>query len=309
MRAFVAETHIDLRQLVYPLFIEEEIDAPIPIPVMPGVNRIPEKQLSSRLRELEALDLNAVILFGVSHHKDEVGSDTWDPQGLIARSLRICKETCPNMLAIADVCFCEYTTHGHCGVLHETVVENDKTIENLAKQAVNFARAGADIIAPSAMMDGQVAAIRKALDGASFHSVPIMAYSSKHASCYYGPFRDAAGSGVKGDRKTYQMPTGNFREAMQESLVDVAEGADILLIKPAQPCLDIIHAVRERTTVPIAAYQVSGEYSCIKFAAAANAINETDAMWESLTAIKRAGADIIITYFAEALALELKKKV
>ena len=309
LRAIVTETHLNLDGIVCPIFVEEEIDQPIAIPAMPGVDRIPETMLAQRVKEIAELGIRSVILFGVSHHKDDTGSDTWNPNGLISRSLAICKKTVPDLITIADVCFCEYTIHGHCGILDGDKVDNDKTLANLAKQAVNFAKAGADIIAPSAMMDGQVSAIRNALDQAGFSNHPIMAYSSKHASCYYGPFRDAAGSSLKGDRKSYQMNPANFREAMRESLLDVEEGADILLIKPALPALDVIAGVRSRTDVPIAAYQVSGEYACIKFAAAAGAIDERAAMFESLGAIKRAGADIIITYFAEAIAKELGTRI
>ena len=271
---------------------------------MPGVSRIPEKQLPREIERIARAGIKAVMLFGVSHHKDEVGSDTWNPRGLIARSIRAAKNAVPDMIIIADVCFCEYTTHGHCELVLENDIDNDRTIENLAKQAVNAAAAGADMVAPSAMMDGQVSAIRRALDTAQFSNVAILAYSTKFASSLYGPFRAAAGCELKGDRKAYQINPLNGREALQESLQDEAEGADILMIKPALPYLDIVSNLRANTRLPIAAYQVSGEYAMIKYAGSAGAIDERRVVRETLGAIKRAGADIILTYFAMDLAAE-----
>jgi len=265
---------------------------------MPGVRRIPESKLAQEVERYARAGLRSVMTFGISHHKDGHGSDTLNPDGLVARMSRIIKDAVPEMVVMSDTCFCEYTDHGHCGILHGDTVDNDSTVLNLGKQAVIAAQAGADIIAPSAAMDGQVAAIRSALDAAGFQDTPVMAYSTKFASGLYGPFRDAAGSTLKGDRKTYQMDPMNRREAVRESLIDEAEGADALMVKPAGAYLDIIRDLREVTRLPIGAYQVSGEYAMIKFAAQAGAIDERRVVQETLGAIKRAGADMIFTYFA-----------
>jgi porphobilinogen synthase len=302
LRDLVQETTLSLNDLIYPIFVEEELDDFAPVDSMPGVRRIPERKLEGEIRRIARAGLKAVMLFGVSHHKDETGSDTWNPDGLLARMVRRCKDAAPELLVISDTCFCEYTTHGHCGVIADGQVHNDHTIENLGRQAVIAARAGADMIAPSAMMDGQVAAIRAALDRDGFTDTPIMAYSSKFASAFYGPFRAAAGCDLKGDRKAYQMNPLNAREALRESLADEAEGADILMVKPALPYLDVISQVRQRSLLPVAAYQVSGEYAMIKFAAQAGAIDEQRVVRETLGAIKRAGADMILTYFAMDIA-------
>ena len=251
------------------------------------------------------MGIRSVILFGVSAKKDTSGSDSWSSEGLLHRIVKLSKKAAPELIVISDTCFCEYTDHGHCGVLEGEVVDNDLTVENLGKQAVTAAKAGADIIAPSAMMDGQVRGIREALDTAGFSDTIIMSYSSKFCSSFFGPFRDAAGCSLKGDRKTYQMDFRNSREAIKESLLDEAEGADMLLIKPGMPNLDTISKVRERTLLPIAAYQVSGEYSMIKFAAQAGALDGEKVVMESLTAMKRAGADLILTYFAKEFAQKL----
>ncbi len=309
LRDLVQETQVGLNDLIYPIFIEEELEDFAPIESMPGVHRIPEKKLDAAIKEIARAGIRAVMLFGVSHHKDSDGSDSWNPNGLLARMIRRCKDAAPEVVVISDTCFCEYTSHGHCGVVepdHTGVghVHNDHTIENLAKQAVIAARAGADMIAPSAMMDGQIAAIRAALDADGRHELPIMAYSSKFASACYGPFRAAAGSELKGDRKTYQMNPLNAREALRESMADEAEGADILMVKPALPYLDVLHQVRQQSLLPLAAYQVSGEYAMIKFAAMAGAIDEARVMRETIGSIKRAGADLILTYFAMDLARE-----
>lgn len=242
------------------------------------------------------------MTFGVSHHKDDTGSDTWNENGLVSRMARICKDTVPEMILMSDTCFCEYTTHGHCGVVHDHTVDNDATLLNLQKQAVAAAHAGADFIAPSAAADGQVQAIRQALDAAGFGNTGIISYSTKFASSLYGPFREAGGSELKGDRKTYQMNPMNRREALRESLIDEAEGADALMVKPASYYLDVIRDIRNASTLPVAAYQVSGEYAMIKFAAAAGAIDEAQVVRESLSSIKRAGADFIFSYFAADLA-------
>ena len=302
LRSLVRETHVTADDLIYPVFVEEEIDARQPISSMPGVDRVPESQLADEVKAISADGVKAILLFGVSHHKDATGSDSFAADGLMARSVRIAKAACPEMVVITDNCFCEYTDHGHCGVVRDGSVDNDATLENLARQAVVAAEAGADIVAPSAMMDGQIAAMRAALDAAGYGDVPIMAYSSKFASSLYGPFRAAAGSSLKGDRKTYQMDPMNGREALRESLLDEAEGADFLMVKPALAYLDVLAGLRRQSLLPIAAYQVSGEYAMIKFAAQAGAIDEARAVRETLGAIKRAGADLIITYFARDVA-------
>nr|WP_314267436.1 porphobilinogen synthase [uncultured Moellerella sp.] len=301
-RDLFQETHLSINDLCLPIFVEEGIDEYQPINSMPGVMRIPEKRLAYEIERIANAGIKSIMTFGVSHHLDETGSDAWQDNGLVARMSRIAKETAPHLIVMSDTCFCEYTSHGHCGVLHNDIVDNDATIHNLGLQAVAAARAGADFIAPSAAMDGQVAAIRQALDAAGFTQTGIMAYSTKFASALYGPFRDAAGSCLKGDRKTYQMNPMNRREAIHESLVDEQEGADALMVKPAGAYLDIIRDIRERSALPIGAYQVSGEYAQIKFAAQAGAIDENRVVLETLGSIKRAGADLIFTYFALDLA-------
>ena len=298
LRELFRETEINPRDLVLPIFVDEGSSDFIDIKSMPGVRRIPEAKLAQEVERYARAGLRSVMTFGISHHKDSHGTDTLNPDGLVARMSRIIKDAVPEMVVMSDTCFCEYTDHGHCGILHGDTVDNDSTVQNLGKQAVIAAQAGADIIAPSAAMDGQVAAIRSALDAAGFHDTPVMAYSTKFASGLYGPFRDAAGSTLKGDRKTYQMDPMNRREAVRESLIDEAEGADALMVKPAGAYLDIIRDLREVTRLPIGAYQVSGEYAMIKFAAQAGAIDERRVVQETLGAIKRAGADMIFTYFA-----------
>ncbi len=298
LRELFRETEINPRDLVLPIFVDEGSSDFIDIKSMPGVRRIPEAKLAQEVERYARAGLRSVMTFGISHHKDSHGTDTLNPDGLVARMSRIIKDAVPEMVVMSDTCFCEYTDHGHCGILHGDTVDNDSTVLNLGKQAVIAAQAGADIIAPSAAMDGQVAAIRSALDAAGFHDTPVMAYSTKFASGLYGPFRDAAGSTLKGDRKTYQMDPMNRREAIRESLIDEAEGADALMVKPAGAYLDIIRDLREVTRLPIGAYQVSGEDAMIKFAAQAGAIDERRVVQETLGAIKRAGADMIFTYFA-----------
>ena len=298
LRAMFEETTLSLNDLVLPIFVEEEIDDYKAVEAMPGVMRIPEKHLAREIERIANAGIRSVMTFGISHHTDETGSDAWREDGLVARMSRICKQTVPEMIVMSDTCFCEYTSHGHCGVLCEHGVDNDATLENLGKQAVVAAAAGADFIAPSAAMDGQVQAIRQALDAAGFKDTAIMSYSTKFASSFYGPFREAAGSALKGDRKSYQMNPMNRREAIRESLLDEAQGADCLMVKPAGAYLDIVRELRERTELPIGAYQVSGEYAMIKFAALAGAIDEEKVVLESLGSIKRAGADLIFSYFA-----------
>lgn len=302
LREMMRENTVALNDLIYPIFVEEELDDFAPVESMPGIFRIPEAKLGAAVKEIHAAGIKAIMTFGVSHHKDDTGSDTWNENGLLARMTKRAKDAAPELLVISDTCFCEYTSHGHCGVIHGQDVHNDHTIENLGRQSVVAARAGADMIAPSAMMDGQVAAIRSALDEHGFGNTPIMAYSSKFASAFYGPFRAAAGCDLIGDRKAYQMDPANGREALRESMEDEAEGADILMVKPALPYLDVLNQVRQHSLLPLAAYQVSGEYAMIKFAAAAGAIDEHRVVRETLSSIKRAGADMILTYFAMDIA-------
>ena len=304
LRTIFQETEFRLEDLILPIFVEEGIDDFVPITSMPGVNRIPEKLLAQEIERYARAGIKSVMTFGVSHHLDATGSDTWNENGLVARMSRICKDTVPEMVVMSDTCFCEYTSHGHCGVLHDHGVDNDATLANLGRQAVIAAAAGADFIAPSAAMDGQVQAIRRALDGAGFHDTAIMAYSTKFASSLYGPFREAGGTALKGDRKSYQMNPMNRREAVRESLLDEQEGADVLMVKPAGAYLDVIADIRAASRLPLAAYQVSGEYAMIKFGGLAGAIDEGRVVRESIGAIKRAGADLILTYFAMDLARE-----
>lgn len=302
LRALVRETRLSVDDLILPVFVEEGIVQPVAIASMPGVYRHPEKDLPEVLKGARRRGLKAFMLFGVSHHKDAEGSDTWSDQGLMARMLKAARKAVPDAVIISDNCFCEYTTHGHCGVTRDGDVDNDRTLANLQRQAVVAARAGADMIAPSGMMDGMIAAIRLALDEAGFSHVPVMSYSTKFASAFYGPFREAVDSAFKGTRASYQMDVANGREALAESLQDALEGADILMVKPGMPCLDVLARIREATRKPLAVYQVSGEYAMIKYAAAAGALDEQAVVLESLLAFKRAGADLILSYFAEDAA-------
>ncbi|MCX2945583.1 porphobilinogen synthase [Rahnella perminowiae] len=302
LRTLFQETEFSVNDLVLPIFVEEETSEYVPIEAMPGVLRIPESRLAFEIERYARAGIRSVMTFGISHHMDATGSDTWNENGLVARMARICKDTVPEMIVMSDTCFCEYTSHGHCGVLHDHGVDNDATLINLGRQAVVAAAAGADFIAPSAAQDGQVQAIRSALDDAGVIDTSIMAYSTKFASSLYGPFREAGGSVLKGNRKQYQMNPMNRREAVRESLLDEQEGADALMVKPAGAYLDVIRDIREASRLPLAAYQVSGEYAMIKFAAQAGAIDERAVVRESLGAIKRAGADIILTYFAMDIA-------
>jgi porphobilinogen synthase len=309
MREIVRETHINVQDLVYPVFIEEEIDAPQPVRSMPGIFRQTEKSLAGEIKDTAHEGINAVLLFGVSHHKDHRGSDSMKNDGLMARIIKRAKDASPDTLVIADLCFCEYTDHGHCGPLNaKGDVDNDATLENLQQQAYTAAEAGADIVAPSGMMDGMVSAIRSALDESGHDNIPVMSYSTKFASCFYGPFRDAAGCSLgKGDRKTYQLDPANARQAMREACIDEQEGADILMVKPGMPYLDILARLRTETDLPLAVYQVSGEYAMIKFAADAGVIEEDQAILESLLSMKRAGADLIISYFSRQAASILSR--
>jgi porphobilinogen synthase len=305
LRDLVREARLHADDLVWPLFVEEGIDRPVPIATMPGVVRYPESQLADEVRAAWRDGVKAVLLFGVSRHKDDCGSDSWREDGLMARMIRTAKAAQPEMVIISDNCFCEYTDHGHCGVVVDSDVDNDLTLDNLCAQALVAARAGVDMLAPSGMMDGTVACLRAALDANGFTALPIMAYSTKFASAFYGPFRDAVDSTFKGNRNTYQMDVGNGREAVAESVRDQLEGADILMVKPGLAFLDIIYRIRQATDRPLAVYQVSGEYAMIKAAAAAGVVDEQAVLRETLLAFKRAGADLVITYFARDLARAL----
>ncbi len=308
LRSLVRETSMTANDLILPMFVEEGIEAPMPVAEMPGVSRIPERRLAREIEAIARDGVRAVMLFGISRNKDAAGRDTFDPDGLLARMTRIAKDAAPDLVVMTDNCFCEYTDHGHCGVVSEASGEaqvlNDATLENLARQVVVAADAGADVIAPSAMMDGQVGVIRRALDGAGHEGVPVMAYSTKFASAFYGPFRSASGCDLRGDRKTYQMDPMNAREALRESLEDEAEGADMLMVKPGLAYLDVLAGIRARSLLPLAVYQVSGEYAMIKFAALAGALDEQQVVRETLGAFKRAGADLILSYFARDVVRE-----
>jgi porphobilinogen synthase len=291
------------------MFVVPGRDVRNPIESMPGQHQFSVDQLTTEAAELRALGVRAVLLFGVPESKDAIGSEGYASDGIVQEAIRSLKSADPELIVIADVCLCEYTDHGHCGVLSSTgEVDNDASLELLSTMAVSFAEAGVDIVAPSDMMDGRVGAIREALDGADFQALPIMAYSAKYASAFYGPFREAVDSVPQfGDRRGYQMDPSNVREALREVDADVREQADIVMVKPALPYLDVIRAVRESTEVPLAAYNVSGEYSMLKSAAANGLIDEQNGILETLTAIRRAGADIIITYHAKEAARWLKE--
>lgn len=306
LRDLVRETRLSADDLILPIFVEENITVAQPIASMPGVVRYPESMLAQVVSNAWQAGIKAVILFGVSHHKDECGSDTWSDDGLMARCIRSAKAAAPAMLVISDNCFCEYTDHGHCGVVQGDDVDNDATLSNLQKQALAAARAGVDMLAPSGMMDGTISALREALDGDGYTHIPIMSYSTKFCSAFYGPFRDAVDSSFKGSRSSYQMDCANGREALAESLQDELEGADLLMVKPGTAYLDVIANIRAHSARPIAVYHVSGEYAMIKAAAAAGYIDEKAIVLETMTAFKRAGADLVITYYALQLAAWLK---
>ena len=300
LRDMFRETFLTKNDFIYPLFVAEGANVRREIYSMPDVFQLSIDNVVCECEELLNLGIGAVLLFGIPDFKDEVGSSGYAADGIIQKTTREIKKKFPEMLVITDVCLCEYTSHGHCGVIENEYVVNDKSLELLAQQAVSHAESGADIIAPSDMMDGRVAAIRQKLDENKFENVPIMAYSAKYSSALYGPFREAAESAPQfGDRKSYQMDFGNSDEAMREIALDIAEGADIVMIKPAVSYLDIIRRTKDNFNVPIAAYHVSGEYSMIKAAAEKGWIDGERVMLESLTSIKRAGADVIITYFAK----------
>jgi porphobilinogen synthase len=299
----VRETRLSVDDFIYPLFVTHEKEAKKPIPSMPGQYQLSIDHLVKEVEETKTLGIPAVILFGIPETKDSLGSDSYSEHGIIQQAVRAIKETVSGLVVITDVCFCEYTDHGHCGVIKDNDVDNDATLELLAKQAVSHARAGADMVAPSGMIDGMIGAIREALDESGFHKLPILSYAVKYSSSFYGPFRDAAESAPKfGDRRTHQMDPANVREALREAELDVEEGADILMVKPALAFLDVIHQVKERFDLPLAAYNVSGEYSMVKAAAQNAWIDEKTVTLEILTAIKRAGADLILTYHAKDAA-------
>src|SRR5262245_45396762 len=304
LRGLVRETDLAAGRLVLPLFVSDSPTAREPIVTMPGVERLSVAAAVAEAGEAAELGIAAVLLFGVPAEKDEHGSGAWDEEGAVQIATRAIKQAQPELLVITDVCLCEYTTHGHCGVLREDgAVDNDATVELLALAAVSQARAGADLVAPSDMMDGRVAAIRAELDGEGFSHTPILAYSAKFASAFYGPFRDAAASAPAfGDRRAYQMDPANGDEAVREALLDVQEGADMVMVKPALAYGDLIAAVKRATRLPVAAYNVSGEYAMVKAAAAAGYLDERAAVLEILTSLRRAGADTIITYHANDAA-------
>jgi porphobilinogen synthase len=303
LRELVRETDLEPKHLVQPLFVVAGEEIREEVPSMPGVERYSITELVAEASELQAAGIGAVILFGIPASKDEAGSGAYDPEGVVQMAVRALKEAHPELVVITDVCLCEYTSHGHCGVVRDGEVDNDITIELLAKTAISQADAGADVVAPSDMMDGRIGAIRSQLDEEGHPNVAIIAYSAKYASAFYGPFREAAESTPQfGDRRGYQMDGANALEAVREAELDLDEGADVVMVKPAMPYLDVIRRVKEQTGAPVGAYQVSGEYSMLKAAAANGWIDERAAVLESLTAIRRAGADLVLTYFAKEAA-------
>ncbi len=309
LRALVRETSVDADRLVQPLFIREDPRTNAAIPSMPGILRLTIDEAASEVEELAALGVPSVILFGLPAEKDPLGQGAYDAHGVIQEAIRAVKKATPDVVLMSDVCLCEYTDHGHCGVLRDGRIDNDASVELLAKTAVSQARAGADLVAPSAMMDGQVAAIRAALDREGLPETAILAYAAKHASAFYGPFREAADSVPRfGDRRSYQKDPANIRESLREIALDLEEGADIVMVKPALAYLDVIRAARERFDAPLAAFSVSGEYSLIKAAAERKWIDERSVVEETITAIRRAGADLILTYHAKDFARWRREK-
>jgi len=303
MRDLVRETHLSVNDFIYPLFVVEGENIKEEVSSMPGVYHISMDYLKEEMDEIVSLGIKSIILFGVPKEKDAYGKEAYNDNGIVQKATKYIKEQYPEIIVVADTCLCQYTDHGHCGIVEEGKILNDPTLDLLARTAVSQAKAGADIIAPSNMMDGFVAAIRAGLDEAGFHDVPIMSYAVKYASAFYGPFRDAAHSAPQfGDRKTYQMDPANRLEARREAESDVLEGADFLIVKPALSYLDIVREVRDQFNVPVVAYNVSGEYSMIKAAAQNGWVNEKEIVLEMLTSMKRAGADLIITYFAKDAA-------
>ena len=304
----IRETILHIEELIYPIFVTYGRDKREEISAMPGCYRFSIDNITREVREAAELGIPAIILFGIPDKKDEIGSEAYNPKGVVQEAIRAIKAEVPKIVVITDVCIDEYTSHGHCGVVRDGEIDNDATLELLAQMALSHAQAGADIVAPSDMMDGRVKAIRKVLDEHGFQHTPIMSYAAKYASSFYGPFREAADSIPKfGDRKSYQMDIANSREAMREIRLDIEEGADIIMVKPALPYLDIIWQARQKLHLPIAAYNVSGEYAMIKAAASQGWLDEERVILESLTCIKRAGADLILTYFAKDVARLLRK--
>ena len=309
LRSMVRETILTPKDFIYPLFVVPGTNVRNPVRSMPGVFQLSIDAAVNECAEVASLGIPAVILFGIPEHKDEVGSEAYDPNGIVQQAVRAIKKEVKDLVVITDVCMCEYTSHGHCGIVRGDEIVNDETLVLLAKEALSHAEAGADMVAPSDMMDGRVAIIRETLDDHGFLNLPIMAYSAKFSSGYYGPFRDAAESAPKfGDRRSHQMDPANGNEAVREVAIDIDEGADIVMVKPAGPYLDIIRRVKEQFGMPVAAYQVSGEYSMIKAAAQNDWIDHDRVMMESLTGIKRAGADMILTYFAKEATRKLMGK-
>ena len=309
IRRLVRENKLTTDDLIFPLFIEEGENIETKIKSMPGIKRFSLDKISTELDEVTSLNIPAVLLFGIPSKKDDVGAGTWNDDGIVQQTIRFIKKNYPKLYVITDVCFCEYTSHGHCGILNDNNdVDNDATLINLSRQAISHAKAGADMLAPSGMIDGSIIKMREALDNTGYYDLPIMGYSVKYSSAFYGPFRDAADSTPTfGDRKTYQMDPGNRDEAMREAAFDDAEGADILMVKPALSYLDIVRDLKNNYDRPIACYNVSGEYAMIKAAGEKGWIDEEKVMMESLLSMKRAGADIIITYFAKEVAKILKR--
>ncbi|MBW2303258.1 MAG: porphobilinogen synthase [Deltaproteobacteria bacterium] len=310
LRAMVRETSLSVRDFICPLFVQHGKNIKAPIPSMPGQYRFSVDRIIEEVEEIRSLGIPAVLLFGLPETKDPEGTCSYQEDGVVQRAVRAIKEKVPDMVVFTDVCLCEYTDHGHCGIIKEGRVDNDATLEVLARQAVSHARAGADFVAPSDMMDGRVAAVRAALDENGLQDTGVMSYAAKYASAFYGPFREAADSAPQfGDRRDYQMDPANGREALKEIFLDIEEGADIVMIKPALSYLDIVRSVREECLLPLAAYNVSGEYSMIKAAAEKGWIDGEGVMMESLFSIKRAGADLIITYFAKEAAEVLRRNL
>ena len=309
IRRLVRDNKLTIDDLIYPLFIEEGENIETEIKSMPGIKRFSLDKISTELDEVTSLNIPAVLLFGIPSKKDDVGAGTWNDDGIVQQAIRFIKKNYPKLYVITDVCFCEYTSHGHCGILNDNNdVDNDATLINLSRQAISHAKAGADMLAPSGMIDGSIIKMREALDNTGYYDLPIMGYSVKYSSAFYGPFRDAADSTPTfGDRKTYQMDPANRDEAMREAAFDDAEGADILMVKPALSYLDIVRDLKNNYDRPIACYNVSGEYAMIKAAGEKGWIDEEKVMMESLLSMKRAGADIIITYFAKEVAKILKR--
>ena len=308
LRSMVRESHVDVKDLIYPLFVVEGSNLRQEVTSMPGVFRYSPDLLPRELDEVAGLGIPAVLLFGIPQKKDEVGSAAYDPEGVIQKAIQAIKSSTPELVVVTDVCLCEYTDHGHCGIVTDGYVDNDRTLELLAEMAVSHAEAGADIVAPSDMMDGRVGIIREALDENGFEHIPILSYAVKYASAFYGPFREAAESAPRfGDRRSYQMDPANWREALREVEQDIAEGADLILVKPALAYLDVIQRVRLAVDCPVVAYNVSGEYAMVKAAAQQGWADERQIVAEILTAIKRAGADLIVTYHAREAASWLKE--